>query len=151
MAEADLEPRRQLFDVNSRISRIEKRMNTIGDELHIVRSDAIDKHKAALKQISDVKVEVARLGKEIIEAKKLMERTTHLLGEFASKESVKVLEKYINMWRPMEYITRQEAEALITNTKTEPAKTKSKTRKKPAAKKAKPRKKKVPDHYSYTL
>jgi len=147
MAEADLEPRRQLFDVSSRISRIEKRMNSAGDELQIVRSDTIDKHKEVLNQIGSLKAEISRLANEVVEAKKLVERTTRLLGEFASKESIKVLEKYINMWRPMEYVTRQEVEALLAKVGAKPVKAK----KKPATKKAKPRKKKEPAHYSYTL
>jgi len=142
-----LEPRRQLFDVSSRISRIEKRMNSAGDELQIVRSDTIDKHKEVLNQIGSLKAEISRLANEVVEAKKLVERTTRLLGEFASKESIKVLEKYINMWRPMEYVTRQEVEALLAKVGAKPVKAK----KKPATKKAKPRKKKEPAHYSYTL
>jgi len=113
MADADMGLQRQFFEFNSRLARIEKRMNSINDELQINRSDAIDKHREALKQVSSVKASVVRLEAEITDTKKLAERLTQMLGEFASKDSVKVLEKYINMWSPIDYITRPEADSLI--------------------------------------
>lgn len=117
MVEPDTAPRRRLFDVNSRLSKIDKRLNSISDELQIVRSDTIDKHREVLKQVSRAKEEVANIGREVLEVKKLADGMTSMLGEFASKDSVKVLEKYINLWKPIDYVTREDVATMIAEAK----------------------------------
>ena len=46
----------------------------------------------------------------------------HLLKElelFARKEDVKFLEKYINLWNPMKFVTEQDVKNLLEHNKTE--------------------------------
>jgi len=144
MDDVDKDLGRRFFSFSNRISAIEKKTNSIDDQLQIIEADSIEKHKEALKSLRSVKDEMASFGEEIAQFRDLAERMTARLGEFASKESVKVLEKYINMWRPIDFVTRKEVEELIETAKPAKKKVVKKVVKKPA-------KKKTPQHYSYTL
>tara|TARA_Y100000310_G_scaffold323474_1_gene383837 strand:- start:491 stop:931 length:441 start_codon:yes stop_codon:yes gene_type:complete len=146
MAEPGSELQRRFHSFSNRIASIEKRINSIDHELQIIETDSVEKHKEVLKVVRGVKDDIARFSEEIAESKKFIGRVNQRLGEFASRESVKILEKYINMWSPIKHVTRKEVQAMIEDALVEASK---KPAKKVARKKA-PRKKKVA-RISYAL
>ena len=141
---------RRFFSFSNRISAIEKKTNSIDDQLQIISADSIEKHKEVIKALRSAKDDVSKFRTELEEFEKQGERLITRLSEFASKDSVKVLEKYINLWTPIKFTTRHEVENLI-----ESALAKRVKASKPAVKKVKKkpvRKKKVkPQQISYAL
>jgi hypothetical protein len=47
--------------------------------------------------------------------KSISDRLAKRMEDLATKEEVKVLERYVNMWQPMNYMSKQETENLIKN------------------------------------
>ena len=113
MAEEGDDLHRRFFSFSNRISSIEKRTNSIDDQLKMIESDSVEKHKEVIKSLRAAKDEIGNFRAEIEDFKKQSERLIKRLSEFASKESVKVLEKYINLWTPMKFTTKNEVENLI--------------------------------------
>ena len=108
---------RKFFDIGSKLAAIERKINSQFDQLKIIEEDSIEKHRETLKQIGDLKTDLIEFEKRVEELNNLVERSNARLNEFASKEKVKVLEKYINLWSPIKFITRPEVEALIEKKK----------------------------------
>lgn len=105
------------YDFSEKLSSIERKMNSVFDQLKIVEQDSIEKHKEVLKQLETAKDEVSSFEKKLGELNDNIDRLNERFGEFASKEKVKVLEKYINLWDPIKFVTRQEVESLLEQTK----------------------------------
>jgi hypothetical protein len=151
MAEEGDDLHRRFFSFSNRISSIEKRTNSIDDQLKMIESDSVEKHKEVIKSLRAAKDEIGNFRAEIEEFKKQSERLIKRLSEFASKESVKVLEKYINLWTPMKFTTKNEVENLIESALAKRVKARPKPVKKVVKKKPVRKKKEKVQQISYAL
>ncbi len=103
----------ELASINRRIRVIEEQLSTIRSHIDMLDSSLIEKHKSNIDDIRDTQASIREIKAEIKENKELFERIANKLTDFASKENVKVLERYINFWNPLHYVTKQEVEDLI--------------------------------------
>ena len=102
-----------LIDVASRIRTVEGQYNLLRDRVLIVNNNMILQYKKNLVEMNSFNEDVKDVKEDIF---KLKEVVRHLLKEmdlFARKENVKVLEKYINLWNPMNFVTEKEVKKLI--------------------------------------
>lgn len=105
----------RFFGMNNKVSSMEKKLGTFESQLRIIEEDSIDKHREAMEQIKEFKNSIAGIQEQISDFQEQIERLSDRLGEFASRENVKVLEKYINLWSPLDFVTRKEAQEIVHN------------------------------------
>jgi signal transduction protein with GAF and PtsI domain len=107
------DPYSVLNNINTRLRILEGRYNLTRERMLVVNQNMIDHYKALQGEIKALNEDIKDI-KESIESLKVNMRS--IIKEtqiFARKEDVKVLEKYINMWNPVNFVTQEEVVDLI--------------------------------------
>lgn len=105
----------RFFRFHNRITRLEKRLNSFDSRMQMIENDMSDKHKESMDRLKDVNANVTEFKTELRQTREFVERVNKRLAEFASKESVKTLEKYINLWSPLNYTSKAEVDKMIVD------------------------------------
>ena len=102
-----------LNEVIGRLRINESRISTIRERLLVTDSNMIHEYKNITREIKNISTEVKELKSEIQNLKETIQEITKALENSASSQDLKVLEKYINMWNPLNFITEKEVKKLI--------------------------------------
>ncbi len=102
-----------ISDINARIRILESKNSLFNERLLIVNQNMIKEYKKTVQDLRDLQKEIKDLKQEMFKMKGALRHMTTELNFFARKEDLKVLEKYINMWDPLNIVTRKEVEDLI--------------------------------------
>lgn len=103
-------------EMNRKLEIAESRIEELREHLSLVENDAIEKNKSLLMDFHEFNEKIDSMRKETENLKEVMERIISKLEMFAGKEQVKVLERYLNFWNPLDYVSKKDVEELI-NTK----------------------------------
>ncbi|MAG91298.1 hypothetical protein CMO83_01320 [Candidatus Woesearchaeota archaeon] len=109
------------------MSGINSEMNTLGRRLRLLEEgfsnlrrffqvteeNIIAKNKHYSAEIKTVTSDITELRKEIQELKDKMLLIIKELQTVARKDEVKVLERYINLWNPVRFVTQNEIDGII--------------------------------------
>jgi hypothetical protein len=105
----------QVSDVASRVKLIEERIENLGNHLNLVDSSLVEKHKTLITEIRGTEDGMRNLRADMDMLKELAERLAKRMEALSSKEEVKILERYVSMWQPMNFVTRGEVKAAVQN------------------------------------
>ena len=103
------------YDPSERVRILESKYSYLRDRIILINENLINEYKKLNQEIKVVDSELKDMKKDIFEMK---EALRHVIGEmkhFARKENFKVLEKYINVWNPFNFVTEEEVLELIKN------------------------------------
>jgi hypothetical protein len=126
------EPKRSIFsskeeaspniisDVSAQVNNVSRGLKQIEDKYDILRKKAQLTEQNMLstdrKIMSDLKIINAELLDLKTDLNDLKEKLTLLIKELklsATKDEVKVLQKYISYWEPLSFVTRQELDKIL--------------------------------------
>lgn len=102
-----------LIDMNARVRDLEGRYNLLRDRVLVINQNMIEEYKRTVNEVRVINSDIRDIKKEIFQIK---ETLRHLIAEidfFARKEDVKLLEKYINLWNPMNFTTEKEVIRIV--------------------------------------
>lgn len=102
-----------LMILNNRLRILEERYSTNRERMFVMNQNMIEHYKKINFDISSLNKEMKELKDEIFTIKETVKHLVQELDNFARKEQLKVLEKYINMWNPFNYVTEEEVEKII--------------------------------------
>jgi len=97
-----------LSDLNARVRVLESKYSLFGERLLVVNQNMIEEYKKTVRDMRAVQHELADLKKEVFYLKEVLNDFNKEFDMFARKDSVKVLEKYINLWNPMNFVTEKD-------------------------------------------
>ena len=106
-------PEEILFDVSSRVRSMEGKYNLLRDRVLIINNNMIEEYKRLMSELKIIDSEVKEIKSDIF---KIKDSIRHLVKEtelFAKKEDVQFLEKYINFWSPMKFVTEEDVVRII--------------------------------------
>jgi len=92
----------ELAKLNRRVGLIEDRMRDFRDQIDLIESNLVDKHKSATSGLSDLNSKTKDFNSQISDLKNEIMRLSGQLSNFATKQDVQVLERYINFWNPLD-------------------------------------------------
>ena len=102
-----------MSNLNRRLRLVEETSTNIRRALQVTEQNMLSKNKTfstdirtITSDISDIKTEIAEIKEKILELIKE-------LKEAAKRDEVKVLEKYINLWNPVKFVTQNEVEEIV--------------------------------------
>ncbi|MBU2634195.1 MAG: hypothetical protein KJ674_03035 [Nanoarchaeota archaeon] len=104
-------------DGSERVRILETRYNLMRERLLLINQNMIDEYKNISEDIKIVEGGLKDLKKDMFEVKEALHKIVYELQFFAKKDTLKVLEKYINMWNPLNFVTEEEVLNLIKNSK----------------------------------
>ncbi len=102
-----------LSDINIRIRSLETKHNLLGERLLLVNQNMIEEYKKTLKELDVINSEISEIKNDVRSIKTAIKDIVKEMEVFAKKEHLKVLEKYINIWNPMNFVTSEELEKII--------------------------------------
>lgn len=103
----------QLRDVSRRLRTLEERALSLRKTIQIHEQDVLGKHKKVTMELKSLADDLVATRKDM---KNIQEKLMLLVGElqqFARKDDVLVLKKYINLWEPIQFVTRNEVQRLV--------------------------------------
>ncbi len=104
-----------LNDLNARIRVLENKYSLFGERLLVINQNMIEEYKKIIRNIRSVDDEIKEIKKDIFNIKEIISGLTKELKLFARKDSLKVLEKYINLWNPMNFVTEKDVNNIINH------------------------------------
>ncbi|MDD5253691.1 MAG: hypothetical protein PHG05_01125 [Candidatus Nanoarchaeia archaeon] len=102
-----------LSDLTARIRILESKYNTYGERMLLMNQNMITEYQKLSKEIKNMNEEIIDLKRNLQELKETTEKIIREMNIFAKKDSVKVLEKYINLWNPMKFITEEDVRKIL--------------------------------------
>ena len=96
-----------------RIRSLEGKYNLLRDRMLLINNNMIEEYKKIITELRLANEETQELKLDMYRMREAMKHLLKELELFARKEDVKFLEKYINLWNPMKFVTEEEVIELI--------------------------------------
>src|SRR3989344_8887061 len=91
-----------LNDIVGRLRLLENKYSLYGERLLIVNKNTIEEFRKLSREMKQLQQDIKEIREEIEKIKETSKNIVRELQSFAKKENVKVLEKYINLWNPID-------------------------------------------------
>ena len=101
------------MDLNSRIHAVELRYTTMSQHLLVTNQNMIQQYKTTSKDTKAINDELKIIRDDLFKIKEIIKKMASEMSNFAKKTEIKVLEKYINLWNPMNFVTEDQIKKLI--------------------------------------
>lgn len=102
-----------LSDLNARVRVLESKYSLFGERLLVVNQNMVGEFKKTLADLRSLQSDISEVKREVSYLKEVFSDFSKELDGFARKDNVKILEKYINLWNPMNFVTEKEVVELI--------------------------------------
>lgn len=103
----------QVGNLSRRLKMLEERSANISNRIQLTDHNTIESTK---KLHSEIRAHTDELQEMRQKLREIEEKIGLIIREFKNvprKEDMKVLEKYITLWNPMEFVTRTQAERIV--------------------------------------
>tara|TARA_Y100000310_G_scaffold333190_1_gene410228 strand:+ start:287 stop:742 length:456 start_codon:yes stop_codon:yes gene_type:complete len=100
-------------NLGRRLRILEESVTNIRRALHLTEQNMLGKNKVFATEIRTLTSDTADIKSGIAEIKEKIFELIKELKETAKRDEVKVLEKYINFWNPVKFVTQNEVEAIV--------------------------------------
>lgn len=101
------------MDATARVRALEGQYNLLRDRMLIINNNLIEQYKKLSTEMKAINEDLKEVKTDIFNVKETMKHLINELENFAKKEDVKFLEKYINLWDPIKFVTSEELEKAL--------------------------------------
>ena len=108
------EMREEFNSLDRRMKIIEERYTNMRSKTKVMEQNMLTKNKTFFTEIKALNVEMTEVKKEISELKDRISSLVKELEAFAKKENVDILKKYIDIWNPVNFVSKNEVEEMVT-------------------------------------
>ena len=99
--------------IGRRVKVLEERYTNFRSRFQLMEQNILRKNKNIFTDIKTLNLEISDMKKEITEVKDNMLRLLKELEAFSKKEDVDMLRKYIDLWNPMNFVTKNDVEDIV--------------------------------------
>ncbi len=100
-------------ELANRLRILEGKQNLGQEKLLIMNQNMIEEYKKLLKDIKAISAESKQIKEELSNVKNILKHLSEEAGQFARQNEVKVLEKYIKLWDPINFVTSDDVQVMI--------------------------------------
>ncbi|MEK6808102.1 MAG: hypothetical protein AABY14_00275 [Nanoarchaeota archaeon] len=100
-------------DIGRRLRTLEERYSNLQTKTQIIEQNMISRHKQLSTEVKTINTEINEIKKEVLDVKDKILLIIREIQTYSKKEEVKVLEKYIQFWEPLNFVTRNEVKDII--------------------------------------
>ena len=101
------------MDIGARLRVLENKYNTVNEHLLIINQNMIEEYKKLIAELKANNLEMKEIKQDILNTKETIRKMFKEMEIFARKDELKVLEKYINLWNPLKFITEKELDDIL--------------------------------------
>ena len=103
----------QVMTVTRRLRVLEEQQTNVRRKLQMVEQNMLSNNKKLNDGIKDVNADIVEVKRMVADMETKILMIIKELKETARKDDVSVLQKYINMWEPVNFVTRDELEKAL--------------------------------------
>ena len=100
-------------NLSRRLRVLEESFTNLRRVLQVTEQNMLDKNRMFTTEIRTIASDISDIKKEINDIKEKVLELVRELQTSAKREEVKVLEKYINLWNPVKFVTQNEVEQIV--------------------------------------
>jgi len=102
-----------LIDLNARIRILEGRYTLFGERLLVINQNMVEEYRKLMKETKLINHDISQIRQDIFNLKDILTSITKEMALFARNDKLKVLEKYINFWNPLHFMTEEDVIQII--------------------------------------
>lgn len=102
-----------ISDLDRRLRTLEERFSNLRKKLQITDENLLDAERSFSKEIKVFNQESLELKKQVNEFSEKIGMLGNEMENVAQKSDLKVVEKYLDMWNPTNFVTRTELKAYL--------------------------------------
>ena len=106
-------PYNTLMELTNRLRILEGRYSSTRERMFVMNHNMIDHYKRTNVELKTLNEDMRDMKQDIFTIKETVRHLVQEMENFVRKEQLKVLEKYINMWDPFNFVTQEEVEEII--------------------------------------
>ena len=91
----------ELSKINRRLTLMENRFSNLSDHVSLIENSLNDRHKSSGKNVSNIEISVKEIRDRVSDFELELKKFNGIISNFASKQDIKILERYINFWNPI--------------------------------------------------
>lgn len=103
----------QINNLSRRLRMIEERFTNIRNKMEVDEKNMISIHKKVNSEFKTFNSDFTEIRSDIKDIRQEMSMIIKELQLTARKEDVKVLEKYIEIWQPLNFVTKNQVEKIV--------------------------------------
>lgn len=103
----------QINNLSRRLKMLEERYTNMRNNMQLTDQNMLDFNKEVNRTMKVVHSDLLDFKREFEDLKEKVKLIVKELKDTAKSEDVELLEKYINIWEPMNFVTRKEIEKII--------------------------------------
>ena len=106
-------PSPQFTNIAGRLKLIEGRQNDLNRKVELTEKNILNRRKTVNDEIKVINSDILEIKREINQLSNKLDMAIAEIKNMAAKEDIETLRKYIDMWEPVNFATRNEVEKLI--------------------------------------
>ncbi len=103
----------EINSLSRRVRIMEERYNNLRRKTQVTEQNMLLTHKKVMNEVRMMSEDMIEIKRDIMDVKDKVKLVIKELQSCAKKEDVDTLSKYINLWEPVNFVTRNEVEKLI--------------------------------------
>lgn len=107
----------QINSLSGRLRMLEERINMANRKIEVGESNMLENQKRNNVDIRQLNSEIIDVKRLIEEIKEKMDVILRELPNLAARDELEVLKRYIEMWEPMKFVTRNELDKILEEKK----------------------------------
>ena len=104
---------KQIVDISTRIRLLEERYSNFRREEQLTEQNIIHMEKKISQEFKELDQQLLELKRKMNDLKDDLTMMSGEMGRSVKTHEFKALEKYVHMWMPVDFVTRNEAENLL--------------------------------------
>lgn len=108
-----MEAEYNLPELLGRLRINESRLSNLRERLLVTDTNTISEFKKVSSEMRDINSDIKSIKHDLIKIQETLRDVVREMNNFARVQEIKVLEKYINMWNPLNFVTQQELDKLL--------------------------------------
>lgn len=104
-----------LSDFGTRINDVEEHLRMLQERVLVVSQTALKQNERVNKDIMIMKEDIRDIREDIDRMKEMTENIIGKTAEFARRDELRLLEKYIKMFEPLKFTTVQDVKKIVSN------------------------------------
>ncbi|MAG08578.1 hypothetical protein CMO89_03830 [Candidatus Woesearchaeota archaeon] len=103
----------QLINMDNRLRVIEERTSNLQRRYMVTEQNMLSSNKKFSSEFKTINLDINEIKKEISQIRVKVLQIIEELKKCARKEEITMIKRYVDMWEPINFVTRKEVEKII--------------------------------------
>ncbi len=114
-SEPEPQPDARILELTRRSRTLEERYSTIERRSQVMEENTLEHNRKLSSEIRLINEDIGELKKSVSELAEKLHYITAELQEFARRDEVQVIKKYLDYWEPLRFVTQEQVERTIAD------------------------------------